>query len=143
MLSKANQTKLALKWRYFCTILLFISIISTTIQVNLSHEFPNLSRVLELTGLNDQETPLTKREVQLIELITKVYETEADLHADEEELLAEVGLSKPDGKQKGTLQRMYNTHILNLSKLAGLTRQLKQEVGSATSTKLPNQSGQK
>lgn len=140
MLGKANQMKLASKWRYLCAILLFILVISATIQLNLSYEFPNLGKLLESTGLNGQEIALTKKEIELIELITSLYEAEADLHLDEEELLDEVGLSKPDGKQKGTLQRMYNTHILNLNRLVGLTRQLKQEIAHSSSSPSPSPS---
>lgn len=145
MLGKTNQTNQANKiscYYFICTIFLFISVFSLTIQVNLSYKFPNLSEILETTGLNNQDVPLTEKEIQLIELMSKIYETEDDLHVREEKLLNQVGLSKPDGKQKGTLGRMYNTHIINLNKLAALSKQLKQEVADVVSVKQELQANQ-
>lgn len=135
MLSEAERKEASGRAREpfrLLSFLLFLLVASIACQLCLSHELPSLSKLLDSTGLGAQQSGLSKQQKFLIGLISGVYEIEDELHASERKLLNDVGQSKPDGKQKGTLQRMYNTHLINLNKLTGLSSLLKQEVDTTT-----------
>lgn len=96
-----------------------------------SHSLPNLQEVFKSAGLDKQDESITDREKGIMKDLTDLYESDNNLHAEEEQLLNEVGLSKPNGSQKGILQRMYNQHLLNLNSQSKLRDELNKAVEAA------------
>lgn len=112
-----------------CLLVATLLVIAAS-QLSRAHELPKLSELMASTRIEELKE-VNERQKRLVEMISKIYGDEDELHDKEARLLSRVGVTRPNGHQKGELGRMYNTHLLNMSSLRRLQGELTRQVAES------------